>query len=92
MEKCKDKSTNISKGIGTEYPCENYAWKDGYCKIHHPEQKAKAQKTRWATWEKKWAIERSGKAQLVAGDDYKDARKEAGLLTFEEARKLGAKI
>ncbi len=92
MDNCKEESTHISKGIGTAYPCKNKAWKDGYCKVHHPNQKKSREAKLLANWEKKWAIERLGKAQVVAGEDYAEARKIAGLLTIEEAKALGAKI
>lgn len=92
MTKCKGESTRISKGIGTAWPCENKAWKDGYCKVHHPdEQKSREAKYR-ENWKKRWAKERLGKAQVVSSEEYAEARKQVGLLTFEEARKLGANI
>lgn len=91
-EHCKEESTHISKGIETAYPCEGKVWKDGYCKTHHPDSKKKADHRRRDNWEKKWAAERLGKANVVAGKDYVEARKAAGLLTLKEAKALGAKI
>ena len=92
MNLCKSETSRISKGIASPLPCQNKAWKDGYCKVHHPDQtKSREQKYR-ENWERKWAAERLGKATVVASDEYAEARKTVGLLTLDEARKLGAKI
>lgn len=42
---CKGKT----RGVRFPYPhyfCSNKEWKDGYCKIHHPEEKRRKQKER----------------------------------------------
>jgi len=35
------------------YPCSRYAWKDGYCKQHHPDTVAVRQGKSQAAWEEK---------------------------------------
>ncbi len=92
MTLCKGFTNRISKGIQTEWPCESEAWKDGYCKTHHPDSKKKAEQKRQETLEKKWAAERLMRAESVARPDHAEARKAAGLLTLDEARALGAKV
>ena len=92
MALCKDITSRLSKGLPSPLPCKNNAWKDGYCKTHHPDLQKERNKKHWARWEQKWEKERIAKANSVATDEYKTARKEAGLLTLEEAKKLGAKI
>lgn len=92
MEKCKDDSMHISKGIANARRCANNAWKDGYCKVHHPDQQKEREKKHWDRWEKKWEAERLGQARVVAGEKFVEARKAAGLLTLKEAKALGAKV
>ena len=43
-EFCKGKCRSAFKL--QESPCRNIAWKDGYCKIHHPEERRKKQHER----------------------------------------------
>ncbi len=92
MENCKEWTGRLYKGMPSPLPCQNKAWKDGYCRIHHPSQQKNIEKKKMERWEKKWEEDRIAKAQCVTGEDYKNARKISGLLTFEEARKLGANI
>jgi len=37
-------------------PCHNEAWKDGYCKIHHPDEKAKRDGIRLKKQDDKYII------------------------------------
>lgn len=90
--KCKDQTSRISKGIPASLPCGNEAWKDGYCKVHHPDEQKSREKKHWDRWAKKLEQDRIDTAKCVAGKDYVAARKAAGLLTIAEAKALGAKI
>ena len=37
-----------------EIPCKNKAWKDGYCKIHHPKERSRKQSERYNRKEQLW--------------------------------------
>lgn len=57
--KCKQKVTSMN-GWHT-YGCQRSAWKDGFCKQHHPDTVAERRKKSDARWEKKqenspWAL------------------------------------
>jgi len=45
MEKCKGKSKQ-QRYPYPSYPCQRNVWKDGFCKTHHPDEKAKRDKER----------------------------------------------
>jgi hypothetical protein len=92
MEQCKEFVAYTSKAFASKLPCENKVWKDGWCKIHHPDNQARLEKGKRERFEKRIREENLRKAQYVASNYMSEARKEAGLLTLEEARALGAKI
>jgi len=50
-ERCKEK---VFKKWH-HYQCQNKAWKDGYCKQHHPETVKAKSEARDKAWEEKWA-------------------------------------
>lgn len=91
-EGCKEFVAYTSKAFASKLPCENKVWKDGWCKIHHPDNQARLQKSKDERARKKYHEQDVRKAKHVASYTMTEARKEAGLLTFEEARALGAKI
>lgn len=49
--KCKERVSSDT-GFGF-YPCSRKAWKDGYCKQHHPESVAKRQEESKRKYEEK---------------------------------------
>jgi hypothetical protein len=52
LDKCKKKISSDSRGFYF-HQCTRKIWKDGFCKIHHPESIEKKQKLanqRWAFW------------------------------------------
>lgn len=51
IEKCKGK-THDRRYPYPESKCWNKVWKDGYCKIHHPEEKLRKQRERNAKKDK----------------------------------------
>jgi hypothetical protein len=92
MENCKEPTSRLSKGIPSPLPCGNKVWKDGYCKRHHPDNQAAIQKAYFERLNKRIHADNLRVAKHVGSDGMREARQEAGLLTFEEARALGAKI
>jgi hypothetical protein len=46
-----------------QYRCSRKAWKDGYCKQHHPEEIAVRKKDRYEKWTAKWELEREKSPQ-----------------------------
>lgn len=54
-EKCKQEGICESGRYGSFYShrCKKNAWKDGYCKQHHPEEKKKRAITRELKWKEK---------------------------------------
>ncbi len=49
-ERCKEQ---ISKNW-SNYQCSNKEWKDGFCKIHHPDSVKSRQEKSRKRWEEKW--------------------------------------
>lgn len=74
------------------YQCRKPHHKDGWCIIHHPDSKAKRRVKSENDYKEKQEARRRQDARFVAQPQYKGARKLAGLLTYAEARKLGANI
>jgi hypothetical protein len=55
IERCKE---TVWEGMA-RYPCSRKAWKDGYCKQHHPDSVAeRAEKSRLRS-EAKWAEQKA---------------------------------
>lgn len=50
QEKCQKR---LYRGTYYASPCKRNAWKDGYCKIHHPESVAARRAKSEARWEEK---------------------------------------
>jgi hypothetical protein len=46
-----------------EYQCSRKAWKDGYCKQHHPEEVKIKREKRQEAWNAKWELAREKSPQ-----------------------------
>ena len=54
LERCKKKVyPNNSWGSFHPHQCQKTVWKDGYCKIHHPDSVAMRQEKQNKRWEEK---------------------------------------
>lgn len=59
--------TELCKGIKRsafklqEEPCTNKVWKDGYCKIHHPDERRRKQREKNDKKDQKWNKAQDGR-------------------------------
>ena len=54
--RCKGNVHPKGAGYHMPSPCSRNAWKDGYCKTHHPKEKYARSKARWREQERKRKI------------------------------------